>query len=299
MPQVTGRAPLRSPTRRAATAGGDMLMGIRSMFSRGAMNSVSADEQFDYIVVGGGTAGCVLANRLSALGDARVLVLEGGTASHKDKLVRIPVGILKLFKTDHDWDFTTAPQPSLKGREVYLCRGKGLGGSSCMNVMLYNRGAAQDYDDWAEECGDESWRAEHMIPYFKRPEDNLSKENSGVGPWHGADGPVAVSDVPYQNPLSRAFLRAAGQWGGTMNKDFNDWSKPQDGFGRYQVFQRNGCRVETASAYLDPVRKRSNLKVCVGTQVSGVRFDKGTGDKPRAVGAFAAARQCRQGWMVW
>lgn len=238
-------------------------------------------KKYDYIIVGGGTAGCVLANRLSSKPDTNVLLIEAGTRSPKHPYVRIPVAILKLFKSAWDWDFATEPASNLAERSLYLCRGKGLGGSTCTNVMLYVRGAASDYDTWARECGDDSWTASSMLQYFKRAEDCLSVENTGVGEWHSRGGPSAVSDVPYQNPLSAAFLDAARQAGFPTNNDFNDWSKPQLGFGRFQVSQRGGERESAASAYLGAdVRRRSNLDVLVGALVAKVELD----DAKRAVG---------------
>lgn len=248
-----------------------------------ASSTLVASEEYDYIILGGGTAGCVLANRLSASPNLRVLVLEAGSATaHKSMVVKIPVGLLKLLKTPVDWDYSTAPSDATKGREVYICRGKLVGGSSCTNVMLYNRGAAGDYDKWAQECDDDSWSAKNMLPFFKKAEDCVSSENSGVGEWHGKGGPYATSDVPYQNPMSAAFLKAAAEAGQPANKDFNDWSRPQTGFGRFQVSQRKGQRVEAASSYLDPVLGRKNLRIEAGALVTSVEIAEG--DKIAATG---------------
>lgn len=251
--------------------------------STAAASAPDAAAEYDYIIVGGGTAGCVLANRLSASPMARVLVLEAGAAdSHKSMVVKVPVGLLKILKGKLDWDYNTAPSATLGGREVYLCRGKLLGGSSCTNVMLYNRGAAGDYDKWAAECGDDSWNAANMLPYFKKSEDSRSTENSGVGEWHGAGGPYTTSDVPYQNPMSAAFLKATAQAGLVQNNDFNDWSRPQAGFGRFQVSQRKGQRIEAASAYLEPALRRKNLRVITGAHAT--RVELAGGDAPCATG---------------
>lgn len=256
----------------------------------------SAEQEYDYIIVGGGTAGCVLANRLSADRAARVLVLEAGSEkAHKSMLVKVPVGLLKILKGEHDWFYTTAPSKALIGREVYLCRGKLLGGSSCTNVMLYNRGAAADYDNWASECGDASWNAANMLPFFKKAEDCRSTENSGVGEWHGKGGPYTTSDVPYQNPMSKAFLQATAEAGEPANNDFNDWSRPQTGFGRFQVSQRNGKRVEAATSYLDPVRGRANLHVISNAHASSIALDKSAPSGPAATGVCytdAKGAQC-------
>lgn len=235
--------------------------------------SVVESAPYDYILVGGGTAGCVLANRLTEDGTKKVLVVEAGSKSPSHPHVKIPVAILKLFKSAWDWNFASEPAPQLAERELYLCRGKTLGGSSCTNVMLYTRGAEGDYDAWAAECDDESWKGANMIEYFKKSEQCLSKENAGVGQWHGGDGPAAVSDVPYKNPLSSAFLEAAGQAGYENNNDFNDWSKPQQGFGPFQVSQRNGKRESAASAYLSAdVRRRPNLDVVTGATATKIKF---------------------------
>jgi len=263
-------------TRPAATMG---------VFGKRVLNAHPEGEAYDYVVVGGGTAGCVLANRLSADPAARVLVLEAGEAkAHKSLMVKVPVGLLKIFKSAADWNYAAGPAGATGSREVYLCRGKMFGGSSCANVMLYNRGAAADYDAWAAECGDRSWSAERLLPFFTKAENNLSRENARESPYHGTGGPISVSDVPYQNPMSKAFLEATAQAGRPKNADFNDWSKPQEGFGRYQVSQKRGRRVEAASTYLDPVRGRSNLDVVAGAMVSKIEFESSTGPEPKATG---------------
>ncbi|KAJ8613832.1 hypothetical protein CTAYLR_004925 [Chrysophaeum taylorii] len=231
-------------------------------------------KAYDYIIVGGGTAGCVLANRLSADPSKSVLVVEAGSAPPDNILVKVPVAVLKLFRSKWDWDFATEPADHLDARSLYLCRGKGLGGSSCTNVMLYTRGSEADYDAWAAECDDASWKGSAMLEYFKRAEKCLSTENSGVGKWHGDDGPAAVSDVPYQNPLSKAFLEATKEAGFSENADFNDWSREQVGFGRFQVSQRRGVRESAASAYLgSKVRRRPNLDIVTGATVTKIAFD--------------------------
>ncbi|KAG8468597.1 hypothetical protein KFE25_013680 [Diacronema lutheri] len=279
----TGVASASAAVRRAPSV--ERTTALAGLFRRAPTPATVADEAYDYIIVGGGTAGCVLANRLSADGDARVLVLEAGSEkAHKSMIVKIPVGLLKLLKSEHDWFYQTAPSPSISGREVYLCRGKMLGGSSCTNVMLYNRGAAGDYDRWAAECGDDTWNAAGMLPFFKRAEDCRSTENSGVGEWHGKGGPYTTSDVPYQNPMSKAFLQAAAEAGEPANYDFNDWSRPQAGFGRFQVSQRGGQRVEAAASYLEPVRGRANLRVISGALATSIELDKAAPAGPAATG---------------
>lgn len=232
-------------------------------------------KEYDYVILGGGTAGCVLANRLSSDPSKRVLLVEAGTAPPSHPLVKVPVAILKLFKSKWDWNFATEPSDRVEKRSLYLCRGKGLGGSSCTNVMLYTRGAAQDYDAWADACGDDSWASPAMLEYFKKAETCSSTTVNAA--YHGFQGPCGVSDVPYQNEMSAAFLKAAAEehpakWG--SNPDFNDWSRPQRGFGRYHVSQRDGVRVTAASAYLNKdVLNRPNLDVLTGCAASKVRFD--------------------------
>lgn len=213
--------------------------------------------EYDYIIVGAGSAGCVLANRLSADPRTSVLLLEAGP-SDWHPFLHMPAGIAKLVgKKGVNWDYQTAPEPQLGGRSLWWPRGKVLGGSSSINAMCYIRGNARDYDEWAE-LGAEGWDWASVLPYFLRSEANTR----GAGPWHGADGPLGVDDLRYTNPLSAAFIAAAGQAGLPGNPDFN--GPEQAGFGWYQVTQRNGARCSSAAAYLAPVRKRANLHVATG-----------------------------------
>eukprot|EP00600_Ochromonadales_sp_CCMP1393_P010029 CAMPEP_0174955208 /NCGR_PEP_ID=MMETSP0004_2-20121128/857_1 /TAXON_ID=420556 /ORGANISM="Ochromonas sp., Strain CCMP1393" /LENGTH=560 /DNA_ID=CAMNT_0016203117 /DNA_START=206 /DNA_END=1888 /DNA_ORIENTATION=- len=231
-----------------------------------------AKTAYDYIIVGGGTAGCVLANRLSEEEGKKVLMLEAGRSDYQNTLVRIPAGIIKLFKTKYDWNFNSVPEPSVKDREIYLCRGKVLGGSSSLNVLLYHRGNAKDYEQWAEISGDESWGPEHVLPYFKKSEDDFRGESK----YHGTGGELSVDEVQYQNELSKTYLRACGESGYTSNDDFNNWSRSQEGYGRYQVTEKNGARCSTASGFLKPALKRKNLDVLCGATVEKVNFDEVT-----------------------
>jgi len=227
----------------------------------------SAEETaaWDYIIIGGGAAGCVLAERLSADPDTRVLVLEAGTDGRRDMRIRVPAGLIKVFKSERDWDFETEPVDGTD-RGVYLCRGKVLGGSSSTNVMLYHRGTPADYESWVE-AGADGWGPSEVLDYYRKSERNAAGESQ----YHGAAGPMTVTDVPYVNPLSQAFMRAAGELGYRRNLDFNDWSAPQDGFGRFQVTQTNGERCSAANAYMP--NGRANLQVQMGAHVSKVSLE--------------------------
>ena len=247
-------------------------MGLLSP-SPAAVAKKVAQTSYDYVIAGGGTAGCVLANRLSEDPSKKVLVLEAGDRGPNSPLVKIPVAILKLFKSAYDWNFSTSPAEAVADRSLYVCRGKGLGGSSLTNVMLYNRGSPGDYDAWASACGDASWGSGPMLDYFKKAEDCLVAEHRLNG-YHGVGGPYASSHVPYTNEMSTAFVDAAVEDGGRRNGDFNDWSTSQDGFGRFAVSQRRGTRVDAASAYLPrKIRRRKNLDVLQGASLTSVTWD--------------------------
>lgn len=245
-------------------------MGLIDRFKNIFKRNKVPENGYDYIIVGGGTAGCVLANRLSADPNCNVLVLEAGTSNYKHNLIEIPAGILRLFKNPkYDWDYETSATKATADRNVYLCRGKVLGGSSCTNVLLYHRGNDNDYKYWAETTGDSSWGPDSVLPYFKKSQDDFRGESL----YHSEGGEFAVSEVRYQNPLSRKFLQACGELGYPANDDFNNWSRSQEGYGRYQVTERNGARCSTASGFLQPIIKRKNLHIKTGTIVSKVLFD--------------------------
>jgi choline dehydrogenase len=231
-----------------------------------AHRSKKEDLVYDYIIVGAGSAGCVLANRLSEDPGVKVLLLEAGP-SDWHPFIHMPAGLAKLVgKKGVNWDYTTAPEPGLDGRLLWWPRGKVLGGSSSINAMCYIRGHARDYDEWAA-LGAEGWHWDNVLPYFKRSEGN----ERGPSEFHGGDGPLGVSDPRHRNVLSEAFLQAAGQAGYAANDDFN--GARQDGFGWYQTTTRNGARCSSAQAYLKPVRQRPNLKVITRATANRITFE--------------------------
>lgn len=233
-------------------------------------------DSYDYIIVGAGSAGCVLANRLSTNPDKRVLLLEAGGEPYNPWL-HIPVG---YFKTMHnpqtDWCYVTEPDPGIGGRQLKWPRGKTLGGSSAINGLLYIRGQAEDYDDW-EALGNHGWSYAQVLPYFKRAED----QERGGDEFHGSGGPLAVSDIRARRPICEAFIAAAAAIGIPPNDDFN--GPQQEGVGYFQVTARGRFRCSTARGYLNPVRRRSNLTVltrahvrrlrCEQQQTTGIEFD--------------------------
>jgi choline dehydrogenase len=233
--------------------------------------------EFDFIVVGAGAAGCVLANRLSANPKTRVLLLEaGGSDAHQT--VQIPAAFPKLFKTSRDWAFETEPVPGLQNRRAFWPRGKMIGGSSSMNAMMYVRGHRSDYDGW-EKLGNSGWGFDSVLPLFKRSE----RFEGGSSEFHGDAGELHVSRQRAPNPISSAFVEAGVELGWRRNTDCN--AAHQDGVGLAWVTQKNGARFSTADAFLKPVLKRENLVVMqnalvthleiTGNRVVGVKFEKG------------------------
>lgn len=221
---------------------------------------------FDYIVVGAGSAGSVLASRLTEDAGVSVCLIEAGHAD-RSVLIHCPAGLAVMAKQPQlNWAFQTEPQPGLNGRRGYQPRGKVLGGSSSINAMIYIRGQHADYDHWAEQ-GNPGWGWNDVKPYFLKAEHN----ERGADDWHGTGGPLNVMDLRSPNRLSALFLQAAQTAGLPLNSDFNGPS--QEGVGLYQVTQRHGERCSAAKAYLSPHLGRPNLQVVTGAQVTRVLFD--------------------------
>ena len=225
-------------------------------------------DVFDYIVVGAGSAGCVVANRLSENPNHRVLLLEAGPED-KSPLIHIPFGIIGLIKEGkYNWGYNTESQQSLGGRSLYWPRGKTLGGSSSINAMVYIRGHPQDYDEWSE-MGNKGWDWESVKTIFKAHENNEVMK----GPLHGCDGELNVTNVRDPNPMSGVFVDACVEMGYPRNNDFNGVS--QYGVGPYQVTQKDGRRFSSARAFLNPVKKRVNLTILTDAQVRKVLIEDG------------------------
>src|SRR4051812_33362096 len=221
---------------------------------------------FDYIVVGAGSSGCVLANRLSASGRHRVLLLEAG-GEDRNMWIHIPIGYARLF-TDarHNWLYSSEPEPELGGRSIIQPRGKVMGGSSSINGLLYIRGQAEDFNHW-RQLGNAGWSFEDVLPYFRRAEDQQRGEDA----LHGAGGPLSVSDVSEPHLLCEAFIKACEEAGHPRTDDFNGAS--QEGAGYFQLTTRKGRRWSTARGYLKPARKRANLTVVSGALATRVLFE--------------------------
>lgn len=246
-------------------------------------------DTYDYIVTGAGSAGCVLAARLTESGRHRVLLLEAG-GKDTNPWIHIPMGYAKTFVDPKvNWKFESEPEKELNNRTMYQPRGKVLGGTSSINGMIYMRGNAADYDQW-RQLGNEGWDYESVLPYFRKAEDN----QRGADPYHGAGGPLRVSDQPYEWEMAKALLEACQQAGIPYNPDFN--GARQEGCGYYQTTTRDKRRWSTAAAYLKMARKRPNLVIQThahatrvlleGTRAVGVEFQT-----PRGVQTARAGRE--------
>ncbi|THD57656.1 MAG: choline dehydrogenase [Bradyrhizobium sp.] len=241
--------------------------------------------EFDYVVVGAGSAGCVLANRLSADGKHSVLLLEAGPRD-TNLWIHVPLGYGRLFKEKTvNWMYQTEPEPGLDGRSVFQPRGKVLGGSSSINGLLYIRGQHEDYDRWRQH-GNHGWGFDDVLPYFKKAEDQVR----GADDFHGAGGPLPVSDLGHPDPLSRAFITAAAETGLPVNPDFNGAS--QEGAGFFQTTTRHGRRASAAVAYLGSARGRNNLRIETSALAQRIVFEgrRAAAVEYRRAGALKTAR---------
>jgi len=239
-------------------------------------------ESFDYVIIGGGTAGCVLANRLSEDPRTSVLLMEAG-GKDKGFWIPIPAGFSKLLVNERfNWRFETEPEPGTLNRRIVVPRGKGLGGSTLINGMIFVRGQALDFDGWAQ-LGNRGWSYADVLPYFRK----LERFEGGANEWRGGDGPMNIVRVSERNPLAEAFIEAGEQAGFPRNPDYN--GAEQEGFGYYQVNQKGGRRWSAAEAYLRPALSRPNLTVWTdvhvtrlvleGSRVTGAIYRQGDAEK--------------------
>jgi len=230
-------------------------------------------DRYDYIIIGAGSAGCVLANRLTEDGDKRVLLIEAG-GKDNSLLVKMPAGVGELIGKSgpFNWGFWTEPEPNLNDRKLWWPRGRGWGGSSSINGMIYIRGHARDYDQW-RQMGLDGWAYADVLPYFKRSE----ALEGGADPWHGGEGPMKISKASTPNPIYSATIAAGGQAGYPLTRDFNGFQ--QEGFGPYQLTIHDGQRWSAARGYLHPALSRPNLTCLTDTRTSRIMVEGG-----RAVG---------------
>lgn len=237
----------------------------------------------DYIVVGGGSAGCALAARLGEIEDARILLIEAGPPDRNPDIHR-PVSFYKMTSGPLTWGYKTAPSSQRNGHVMALPQARVLGGGSSINAMVFTRGNPRDYDEWASDEGCAGWAFKDVLPYFRRAEDN----NRLADDYHGTGGPIGASDQISPHPLSRAFVRAAQEAGLAYNPDFN--GAVQEGAGIYQVTQRDGRRCSTAVGYLHPAMKRGNIDLVTDAEVHRILVENG-----RAVGvAYFSRGQMRE-----
>ncbi len=239
---------------------------------------------YDFIVVGGGSAGCVLANRLSVDPAVRVLVLEAGRPDYKwDVFIHMPAALsFPIGSRFYDWKYESEPEPHMKGRKIYHARGKVLGGSSSINGMIFQRGNPLDFERWAADDGMESWSYAHCLPYFKRMENCLA----GPDEWRGGNGPLELERGPATSPLFDAFFAAVQQAGYALTNDVNGYK--QEGFAKFDRNIRRGRRLSAARAYLHPARSRPNLEVRTRVLTTKILFDGS-----RAIGVEIVTRAGR------
>lgn len=254
-----------------------------------AAHGSAETPEFDYIIVGAGSAGCVLANRLSADGRHSVLLLEAGPKD-TNVWIHVPLGYGRLFKEKTvNWMYQTEPEPGLDGRTVFQPRGKVLGGSSSINGLLYVRGQHEDYDRWRQR-GNHGWGYDDVLPYFKKAEDQAR----GADQFHGVGGPLPVSELSHADPLSAAFIEAAAETGIPKNADFN--GATQEGAGYFQTTTRHGRRASTAVAYLRPAKSRTNLHIETAALAQRILFEgrRGVAVEYRKEGALRTARSRKE-----
>lgn len=222
-------------------------------------------ESFDYIVIGAGSAGCPVANRLSEDPKNRVLLLEAGPKD-RNFWIHIPIGYYRTMNSPLSWGYKTEPDEGIAGRSLVWPRGKVLGGSSAINGLVYVRGQKQDYDHW-RQLGNEGWGYDDILPFFKKSED----QERGSDDYHGSGGPLTVSDIRDRREICDAFIEAAQEAGIPKNDDFNGID--QEGVGNFQVTSRNGLRCSTATGYLKPIKNRPNLRIESDAMVLNILFD--------------------------
>jgi choline dehydrogenase-like flavoprotein len=213
-----------------------------------------AEKGFDYVIVGGGSAGCVLANRLSENEACRVLLIEAG-GRDTNPFIHMPVGFAKMTSGPFTWGLTTAPQKHANNREIPYAQAKVLGGGSSINAEVFTRGNPSDYDRWSKEEGCKGWSFREIQPYYLRSEGNTILS----GDWHGTDGPLGVSNIPDPQGVSRAYVQSCQELGMPYNPDFN--GKIQEGAGIYQTTTRDARRCSASVGYLKPVLGRKNLRL--------------------------------------
>lgn len=226
-------------------------------------------KSFDYIILGGGSAGCVLANRLSAAPENNVLVLEAGRPDYLwDIFIHMPAGLATPIKNPfYDWRYESEPEPHMHNRRIYHARGKVLGGSSSINGMIFQRGNPLDYERWGADAGMQTWNYAHCLPYFKRMENCLA----GGDEWRGASGPLVLERGPATSPLFAAFFEAVQQAGHPLTQDVNGYK--QEGFAKFDRNIHRGRRLSAARAYLHPIKHRPNLKVITRAFITKILFE--------------------------